>query len=276
GAMHNSVEVSEPKCHPGTRVAILEYLVAWATALAYEYPIKWLHGPAGAGKSAILRTIAQILFERGLLVASFFFFRSAAGRNTADHFIATIAYQLVLSIPATRTHIEMAIEANPLLFSLSFWDQAQNLIVSPILAVCGEKPSIDSSSMPRIIIVDGLDECRDPDKQCEILRVLCRALQSLPIPFAVLVASRPEHHIRDLFDFGDLNRFSSRLCLDDSYNPDADIKKYLVEMVNRITENPRFHSYLPTTSTWPSEDDLDKLVAKASGQFIFASTVVKF
>ena len=65
-ALHNSGEVSHqlPKCHPGTRVAILNHLIAWALALTHTYPIIWLHGPAGAGKSAIQRTIAQFLYER--------------------------------------------------------------------------------------------------------------------------------------------------------------------------------------------------------------------
>ncbi|KDR84223.1 hypothetical protein GALMADRAFT_702712 [Galerina marginata CBS 339.88] len=276
GALHNSGEVSDqPKCHPGTRVAILEHLVAWAGALAYAYPIIWLHGPAGAGKSAILRTIAQ-MFDPDLLVASFFFFRTAAGRNNADHFIATIAYQLALSIPATRSYIEKAVENNPLIFSLSLWHQARALIVSPILSVCDEDPSFASSPKPRVIIVDGLDECRGPGKQCDVLQVLCHILQSLPIPFAVLVASRPEHHIRDAFDFGDLNKSSSRLSLDNAYNADTDIKKYLTDSFDAIKANPRLVSYLPTSSPWPSKEVLSKLVAKASGQFIFASTVVKF
>ncbi|KDR79890.1 hypothetical protein GALMADRAFT_136473 [Galerina marginata CBS 339.88] len=277
GAFHNSGEVSDqPKCHPGTRIAILDHLLAWAAALTYAYPIIWLHGPAGAGKSAILRTIAQILFDCNLLLAGFFFSRSAAGRNSVTHFIATIAYQLTLSIPATRAHIDMVIEKNPLIFSLSLWDQALNLIVSPILAVHAKDPFCVSNPMPRIIVVDGLDECRGPDKQCELLQVLFRALQCLPIPFAVLVASRPEHNIRDAFNFSDLSRFSSRLALDNFYNPDADIKKYLLENFNTIKENPCLNSYIPISSPWPSEEVLDNLVAKASGQFIFGSTIVKF
>ena len=96
----------------------LDHLIAWAV-LVYTYPIIWLHGPAGSGKSAIQRTIAQLLHERGLLLASFFFFRTAAGRNSANNFIATIAYQVVLVITATLPHIEQAIARNPLIFPLS-------------------------------------------------------------------------------------------------------------------------------------------------------------
>ena len=263
----------QPKCHPGTRVAILDHLIAWAAALAYTYPIIWLHGPAGAGKSAIQRTIAQLLHERGLLLASFFFFRTAAGRNTANTFIATIAYQVALVIPTTRPHIEEAIAKNPLIFSLSLWDQAQAMILSPILAILNES-SFNTSCRPRIFIVDGLDECDDPDKQCGILDVLCRVLQDLPIPFALIIASRPEHHIRGAFDLGDLNRCCSRLSLDNSYEPDSDIKKFLVDKFSDIRELHPFRAYLP--ESWPTQEIIDKLVAKASGQFIYASTVDRF
>ena len=273
-AFHNSGEVSDqPKCHPGTRVAIQEHLIAWATALTYTYPIIWLHGPAGAGKSAIQRTIAQLLYERGLLLASFFFFRTAAGRNSSNNFIATIAYQIALSIPATRPHIEQEIERNPLIFSLSLWDQAHALLISPILAILNE-PSFTTSHHPRIIIIDGLDECHDSNKQCEILDILCRVLQYLPTPLALLIASRPEHHIRGAFDLGDLNKCSSRLSLDGSYNPDADIETFLVGQFSRIRKLHPFRAYLP--KSWPTQEVIDKLVAKASGQFIYASTVDKF
>ena len=150
-ALHNSGEVSDqPKCHPGTRVAILDHLIAWAAALTYTYPIIWLHGPAGAGKSAIQRTIAQILSDKGLLFTSFFFFRTDIGRNSAKKFMATLSYQLALSIPATRPYIERAIERDPLIFSRSLWDQAKALIISPLHAVV-DNPSLgfDAGQYPR-------------------------------------------------------------------------------------------------------------------------------
>ena len=263
----------QPKCHPGTRVAILDHLIAWAAAVTYTYPIIWLHGPAGSGKSAIQRTIAHILSEKGLLFASFFFFRTAIGRNSTQKFITTLSYQLSLSIPATRPYIEQAIERDPLIFSRSLWDQALALIISPLLAIV-DNPSFDASQYPRIAIIDGLDECHDPQKQCEVLNVLSRILQNLPMPFAVVIASRPEHHIHSAFDFGDLNKRASRLSLDDSYNPDADIKKYLVDRFSTIRKQHRLRGYLPTP--WPMEGVIDQLVAKASGQFIYASTVDRF
>ena len=41
----------------------------------------WLYGPAGAGKSSIAQSISELCDEAGILDASFFFSRSAAGRK---------------------------------------------------------------------------------------------------------------------------------------------------------------------------------------------------
>jgi len=147
------------------------------------------------------------------------------------------------------------------------------MILSPILAIVDE-PSFNTSHRPRIFIIDGLDECNEPDKQCGILDVLCRLLQGLPVPFALIIASRPEHRIRGAFDLGDLNRCSSRLSLDNAYNRDPDIKKFLVDKFNDIRKQHPFRAYLP--ESWPMQEVIDKLVSKASGQFIYASTVDRF
>lgn len=185
----------------------------------------------------------------------------------------TIAYQLALSIPETRPHIEQAIKTDPLFFSKSLEHQAKVLIVLPVVAILHE-PRLASKQYRRIIIVDGLDECSNSNEQYRILQVLSWLLRNLPIPFAILLASRPEHHIRDAFNSRVLNEQSSRLSLDDSYKPDQDIEKFLRDRFNAIQETHHFKSYLP--NSWPSQEIIDKLVAKASGQFIYASTVDKF
>ncbi|KAF8886251.1 hypothetical protein CPB84DRAFT_1749997 [Gymnopilus junonius] len=273
-ALHNSDEVSDqPKCHPGTREAVLDQLFTWAGIQLSPYLIQWLHGPAGAGKSSILRTIAQKLFENNLLLGSFFFFRTSERRNSSEYVITTIAYQLALSIPKTRQHIGKAVERNPAIFSLSLWEQALALIVSPIVSIFYD-PTFDSRQYPRVIVIDGLDECDNPAKQCQLIHVLHQVIQSVPIPLSLLVASRPEHHIRGAFDDDDLKKCSFRLALDNSLNPDADIRTYL-EAKFAVIRQSRPMEFSPDT-IWPIPDDTDTLIARASGQFIYASTVEKF
>ncbi|PPQ81731.1 LOW QUALITY PROTEIN: hypothetical protein CVT26_007855 [Gymnopilus dilepis] len=285
-AAFDSGEVSDqPKCHEGTRIAILDHLMTWATALTYTYSITWVHGPAGSGKSTILRTLAQMLFDQGILSSSFFFFRSSAGRNSVEKFIPSIAYRLALSMPETAPFVAEAILKDPLLPHASLWKQAKVLIVDPIKAAHKKSP-LETATYPRIFIIDGLDECECPPdetenkreirekRQSEILQVLVRILQNLPVPFAAVIASRPERHICTAFNIGDLNRSSSRVPLDNDYQADIDIRKYLTDRFNCIREGHPMREYLP--ANWPLQSDIHTLVSKASGQFIYASTVDKF
>jgi len=74
----------------------------------------WLYGPAGAGKSAIAQTIAELLEKAGLLAAAFFFSRNGlAGRNDKTPLVATLVYQLIISIPEIRADVLEALELEP-------------------------------------------------------------------------------------------------------------------------------------------------------------------
>ena len=65
-----------PKCHPNTRVAVINMIKDWATGLFDTNSfLLWLYGPAGAGKTAIARKVAELFTGHGPL-ASFLFFRS--------------------------------------------------------------------------------------------------------------------------------------------------------------------------------------------------------
>jgi hypothetical protein len=74
GAFHNSLQRSDPpKCHKHTREAILDKIMEWVRKkIDTDTFIMWLYGAAGAGKSAIAQTIAELCEEHKLLLASFF------------------------------------------------------------------------------------------------------------------------------------------------------------------------------------------------------------
>ena len=120
-AFHNSDErFDPPKCHPNTRLAVLSEIMKW---VKWEGDLKtfimWVYGPAGAGKSAIAQTIAEMCEEETILLASSFFSRNDASRSSVKPLIATIAYQITLNLPGVRDAILGAIERDPLIFSKS-------------------------------------------------------------------------------------------------------------------------------------------------------------
>ena len=68
GAFHNSAErYDSPKCHPHTREAILTKIMLWVDDPVNEAQIMWMFGLAGAGKSAIAQSIAEMCFQQGKL-----------------------------------------------------------------------------------------------------------------------------------------------------------------------------------------------------------------
>ncbi|KDR71808.1 hypothetical protein GALMADRAFT_126732 [Galerina marginata CBS 339.88] len=276
-AFHNSGErFDPPKCHPNTRVAVMKKIMDWIQGQDSETRnalIMWLNGAAGAGKSAIAQSIAELCCAQECLLASFFFGRSDPNRNHARSLFPTIAYQMVLAIPQLREKLVAIIEFDPLIFTRGPSVQFLSLIVKPLRELLDSGFFNDPSS-PRLVIIDGLDECLDRRSQCEILDIIVRGIQQDRLPLIFLIASRPEHEISTKFNSPRVTSILTRLVLDDSYLPDNDIELFLRDKCKEITETHAFKQYIPPS--WPADDIIYDLVDKSSGQFIYASTVVKY
>ena len=277
GAFHNSDErYDPPKCHPHTRRAVLKKIMDWVKDPNKVALFLWLYGPAGAGKSAIAQTIAELLEKAGLLAAAFFFSRNAAGRNDKTLLVPTLIYQLVKSIPEIRAYVLEALEQDPALFSYSIEAQIQALIVEPLNAAANKETLAPILfSRPRLIILDGLDECCTTSAQTQILDALSTAAKHLHIPLLFLIASRPEQDIRQSFnDPNGLGSLSFSIALDDTYQPEDDIRVFLQSTFDEIKRKHPSRAHL--SMSWPNAEDIQQLVKKSSGQFIFASTVAKY
>ena len=277
--MHNSKErFDAPKCHKDTRMAVLKDISGWISDESRESRILWLTAPAGSGKSAILQEIAERFDKSGGLAASFFFSRIADKRNNETHVIATIAFQLVRSIPSTQPFIEQAIKRDPSLFDKVLLHQMRCLVVEPL--VHASLHPENGSPWPSLLVIDGLDECMGAAAQRNILLVLKDVLRMLEVSLprlCVLIASRPEPAICEVFTEG-LETMTYHLVLDSHYKPNNDIALYLRSSFSDIYR--RRHKYFPSmlslAQPWPSKDIISFLVKKSSGQFIFAATVVRF
>ena len=122
--------------------------------------IMWLYGAAGAGKSAIAQSIAELCEELKLLLASFFFFRADPLRSSSKKLVVTIAYQIAVVIPGVRALMEAVIDNDPHLLSRSLITQFTALIVHPLEHLFDSSAG-EHTDRPYLIIVDGLDECMD-------------------------------------------------------------------------------------------------------------------
>ena len=123
-------------------------------------------------------------------------------------------------------------------------------------------------------VIDGLDECNDTVTQQSILRLLCETIAVHKLPLQFLIGSRPESHIRDSFDQESLYTVTRRVILDEKFNPGRDIQVLLRDGFAKICANNSILSHVE--HPWPGKGVVDLLVQRSSGQFIYATTVLKF
>ncbi|KAJ7262587.1 hypothetical protein C8J57DRAFT_454824 [Mycena rebaudengoi] len=279
-AMHDSADIyPQPRCHPETRKEMLDKLWNWATKSVWlqsqwwswespktvdALPLLWMYGPAGAGKSAIMRTLSERLVDAGLLGGSFFFQRGHTTRGNAQKLFATLSYQLALNIPHLKGPISNIVEHAPDLVAKSMNMQLQKLVVDP----CGPL----DPSQPPILIIDGLDECEGHQAQQEILHLISNTIHQHFPPLRFLIASRPEPHIRETFE---ASFFEGLHHTYDVQQSREDVRKYLRDEFARIHQEHK-QTMAGVVNPWPSQEVMEYLVDKSSGYFIYATTVIKF
>ena len=286
-----------PRCAEATRIGIIQQMERWINE---ERPsnvapssIFWLYGGAGVGKSALAQTIAEALHQKQKLAASFFFFRNDTLRNDGDTLIPTLVAQLVSAFKGLDRFVEQRIRSNPDLFTKQYRTQVQELLVEPLLSLKSRKalsflprPSMKPvvgliskdalGSRPRLIVIDGLDECRRPEVQCALLRALAAAIPLIPYPLRILVTSRPEPHIVNLFDHDRTLQLITvdRYNLSDDPDADMDIRKFLDDEFDRIRRSHPLSRYL--SPEWPDKKSITTLVEQSSRHFIYAATVIRY
>ncbi|KAF8162768.1 hypothetical protein B0H34DRAFT_293871 [Crassisporium funariophilum] len=205
----------------------------------------------------------------GRLGGSFFFSRGKLGREQGHFLFMTIAFQLALNVPGLREHVNRIMCIQPALHTKSMEVQLRSLIIDA-LAQLEPRPQHTP-----VVIIDGLDECEGHGTQQDILALISEAVGTHKVPLRFLIASRPEAHIRESFEQTSLYTITRRIVLDESFNPNRDIKVFLQDGFSKIFQrNSRLLSHVE--APWPGEGVIDLLVQKSSGQFIYAATALKF
>ncbi|KAK7024707.1 hypothetical protein R3P38DRAFT_1050049 [Favolaschia claudopus] len=260
-AIHDAADGdTHPPCHPNTRMEILERLRKWSQE-DNSSQILWMHGPAGTGKSAIAQSFCEELQARNRLAGSFFFRRGHPSRGNGTKLWPTIAYQLALLSPQFKTAVGLRLTTDPALLDKAILVQLQRLLIDSYAEA--------SSRRSLVMVLDGLDECEGETRQQDILQSIAKSLSSQPL-LRVLIVSRPEAHIKELFCEPPLQLFEQLNVLGSM----EDVRVYLVDEFKRICKT---HSIMATTSSaWPEDQLIQHIVAKSSGHFIYAATVIRF
>ncbi|KAF9441898.1 hypothetical protein P691DRAFT_790486 [Macrolepiota fuliginosa MF-IS2] len=201
-----------PQCHPGTHKQYIKDIVDWGapTVGANDpLPLLWMRGLAGIGKSAIAQMCAKELKKLGRLGAAFFF---VVNRIHHDRMILqkTMAMQFKMLINEPFQELEKA------------WK---------------------GIGWRMVIIVDGLDECKNINDQSRIVNIIAAAACDSVMYMVLLLVSN---------------------------DTNSNIELYLCNGF----KNTLWHCNIPVTSQWPSDDNIQALVKAAKGLFIYAAMVL--
>lgn len=262
------------KCYPGTREQHIQDFLLWVAGASHgqyhRFRMFWMNGPFGVGKSAIAQTCAERI-ERQRLGAAFFF-SMPNQRDDPDRFFPSIAYQISMQNKLFADLLNAKIGADPSILTKTIQLQFQELIVSPTLELREQGVEISE----KVVIIDGLDECRDNRAQCLIIELISTAVREYGerLPFLWAFFSRPEPHILETFSSETISPFFWKKSVFVSRELDKEIELYL----RGEFENIRKRKHIPSSSDtpWPSDEDISKLVDKTDGLYVYASTVTKY
>ena len=253
------------RCMIGTREDLIAKILQWI-GMDSAPPICWLNGPAGYGKSAVSQTVGEYCDVRNQMAASFFFMRGADNRSTIASLVPTLAYQLSISVPATKPLLQKALQRDPAITKKALRHQFKKLMVCPIFE--GEIQRTE----PMVIIVDALDECDDKGLMEEFIEVVTDACREIrPFPFRVFLTSRVEEHLRKKLEALAARSIIYPLDLT-NFDASDDIRKFFQFQFSTIyEENHELMIMREISWPWPSNSILEALIEKAEGSFLCAT-----
>ncbi|KAJ3569147.1 hypothetical protein NP233_g5239 [Leucocoprinus birnbaumii] len=259
-----------PKCFPGTREQYVQDIIEWAEGSSNNtnIAIYRVRGAAGVGKTAVAQTCAELLQNTNRLGVSFFFSINRPG----DHhrFVPSLAYQLSTQFPGYSSIVNRIMQRNKALVSKNITSQYDALITRPLR----ELEKSGSPLEPRIILVDGLDECLDKAAQCEIIEIAAASVRGVATPFRWIFFSRPESHIEATFSSANIAPLCHTDAIPVTRDSDKEIESYLRGGLENILRARNIR--IPVHAPCPLDEDIRILVSACAGLFIYAATVLRF
>ncbi|KAI5117680.1 hypothetical protein M0805_008459 [Coniferiporia weirii] len=250
------------RCLGGTGVSVLEQIRVWGTSEAGP-GLFWLHGMAGSGKSAIANSVAHMFEEQECLLGCFFYKKDDLECRLPMNVIPTLALHFAKWHESYRSMVVSIIQSRdgPKLMQSLQW-QFELLMRNPLTSISVGRE--DLPPRPQVIVIDALDECGDSaDLRSELAGFLVEVASVVPW-LKVVITSRPLPEFQHAFHQTALS--SKIFNLNTEVTPEQ-IEGDIVQYTRYCAE--RFRVNLEETHVMG-------LAAKASGLFIWTSTVFKF
>ena len=246
----------------GTRQSILNRVISWVTDPeegnnATWVNTYWFHGLPGIGKTSLAHSICEKLHDRKRLAGAFFCRRDDPNLSERRNILPTLIYKLARIFPPFRRIVADRLRDDPNLTPESMKD---SFFIDLILSL----PRQPEQSL--VFVIDALDECGDARSRPSTLHVLADAAIQAPW-LKIIITSRPEVDILRFFD--DPTRSSHiRYDLATDREANSDLRTFARSQFDLIARE--WHLPAP----WPDESDLNRVVSRANGLFIFIKTLV--
>ena len=216
---------------------------------------------AGTGKTSIALTLCQLLWYDATvyLGGSFFCSRSTGTveRTDVQRIVPTLATVLARQLPEYASALATQLAKQPDIAHWSVRSQIEHLLTLPLA-------ELGRCEGQMAFVIDALDECSDQKKLVELIDTLADFKSTVPVKF--LLTSRPEMHIRRTpISDPDLSSILQLHTIDPT-QVSFDLRLYIGESLAKGSDS----------TTWYTLHDVEALVQRSGGLFIFASTVLKY
>ncbi|EJD02390.1 WD40 repeat-like protein [Fomitiporia mediterranea MF3/22] len=240
-------------CLPGTRSAVLQDIEKWIRSAAHSQQIFWIHGVAGCGKSSVAASVAKVLKEQQILSGSFFCKRDIPERRSSSRLVSSLAYFLARRVPAYRNALIRILKDDPVILDQPLLSQFDTLLAKPLSDISQNM----GSGLTFVVVVDALDECENGDAVASYLVKMVKITSWIRL----IVTSRPSPRIMGIMK---RNEELVQQCDLFEATTSEDIRHFILA---QFRLNPELPEVRPT--------QVDALVLRASGHFIWIATVLK-
>jgi hypothetical protein len=258
------------RCEHGTRKDLIAVIIQWILEDGSHQPICWLNGPTGSGKSAVSQTVAERYEGRGLVAS--FFFQGSEGDHIITRLIHTLAFQLSVSVSATKPFIQQALYNDGSITEQSFRYQFKKLLVEPIMAAKAGNVSLAPATL---IVIDDIHKCDDKKSMVKFIEIVIDACleDEDRFPFRILLTSTVEEHLQNKLSAPVFHSIIRSLNIQD-FDASDDIRQFFRSQLRRIYEE-NFRRMPGVSLPWPSDSDIEVLVNRAAGSFLSAVKIVE-
>lgn len=218
--------------------------------------------------------MADSFHNKDRLAAGYFFKRGEQGRNDTSRLFPTHAMQLAEADPSFKGCLRKsldnlgkeAVEKKALKF------QFEKLLWLPMT----DLPSINTRQLPRVIVIDALDECERPKELTQVVALLSRLCTVVTVRLRVLLTSRSDPRIIAAFEPFLKSKSVHSMELHRAFPEDSrdDIQTFLKARFKDIKTKRKL-----LQDPWPTVEELDRLVYLATipePLFIYAATLCRF